>query len=83
MSDEQIETNQPDLPGDDGVSSDAPAPEQFDEDLAAQSDPGEQETQPADDSEEIEHEGQKYKIQKASKLQLHVDRTANRHRWAG
>jgi hypothetical protein len=77
--DEGLETNLPDATANDGVSHDAPEndeslSEPFDQ---GSPDTGEPESQPDDDAEEIEHEGQRYKVPKALKgaFLMHSDYT--------
>jgi hypothetical protein len=76
--DEHIETNLPDSTNDDGVSNDAPQDEPLTESIDSpdEGDSG-QEASPDDDNEEIEHEGQKYKVPKALKgaFLMHSDYT--------
>jgi hypothetical protein len=76
--DEPNETNLPDSTNDDGVSNDAPQDEPLTESIDSpdEGDSG-QEASPDDDSEEIEHEGQKYKVPKALKgaFLMHSDYT--------
>lgn len=74
-----IEANNPALgsPMDQATQQELGSPQTDEREISAEVDQGEGEPQPVDDSEEIEHEGQKYRVPKAVKplLMLHSDYT--------